>query len=64
MTAEERGFLCSLYGPGPDWDVLEIEGLARLPALRCKVGNINKMGSEKKAAALEVLDSLLEKGRV
>lgn len=62
MSPEERHFLCSFYQDEPDLDALGIEGLHRLPALRWKLMNIEKMGSEKRAAALSALEKILEEG--
>lgn len=48
LDIEERRFLLSMKSGDPDWDVLGIEGLEKMPALQWKLLNIRKMDSRKR----------------
>lgn len=47
LTAGEKEFLLSLKAGQPKWDLLGIEGIAKLPAVQWKLLNIRKLGAKK-----------------
>ena len=55
----ERQFLLSMKSGEPDWAVLGIEGLERMPALQWKLLNIRKMDTRKRDEQLGMLKNLL-----
>lgn len=59
LDSEERHFLLSLSSGSPDWNVLGIEGLEQLPALRWKLTNIRKMDRSKRMDQLKLLQDIL-----
>jgi hypothetical protein len=59
LTSDERRFLISIKSGEPEWDLLGITGIDRLPALQWKLANIKKMPREKHASALEKLRETL-----
>ncbi len=60
LDHDEKEFLLSLKRGEPQWELLEIEHLDRLPALQWKLINIRKMDSSKRRAALKRLTEVLE----
>ena len=59
LTTAEKGFLVSLKEGQPKWDLLEVKGIEKLPAIQWKLMNIRKMKKEKHAAAIEKLKTKL-----
>jgi predicted nucleotidyltransferase component of viral defense system len=59
LDDEEKEFLISVKRGKPDWDRLEIEHLAQLPAIQWKLINIRKMDPLKHKVALDALISAL-----
>lgn len=59
LQAPEREFLISMKQGEPKWELLEIDGLDRLPALQWKLSNVRKMSSEKHRRQLERLRKVL-----
>jgi hypothetical protein len=59
LTAEERQFLLSVKAGEPNWDLLGIEGIHRLPAIQWKLQNIGKMEKRKHTEALQALKACL-----
>jgi hypothetical protein len=59
LDEDERAFLLSMKSGEPAWDILGIEGLARMPALQWKLINIRKMNHAQRAEALERLRRVL-----
>jgi molecular chaperone DnaK (HSP70) len=55
LTKSEKNFLISLKRGQPDWDLLEIPNIEKLPALQWKLINIRKMKPVKRDKALEIL---------
>ncbi len=53
LDAKERGFLLSIVSNAPEWGLMEIAHLERLPAIRWKLRNIDQLAqsSPKKFAA-------------
>lgn len=59
LDSDERCFLLSIKQGDPKWDILGIQHLAELPALKWKLQNIARMDRKKHAAALEKLRRVL-----
>lgn len=59
LTDEERRFLVSIKSAAPDWRLLGIEGIERLPAIQWKLQNIGKMEKRKHSEALQALKACL-----
>lgn len=55
LTAEERQFLVSIKMAKPDWNLIKISGLDKLPAIQWKLRNIEKMNKTKHAEQLSLL---------
>ena len=60
MTPQERAFLLSFKNRTPDWSLLELSGIDRLPAVRWKLQNLTKMPSEKHVEAYVRLEKILK----
>lgn len=60
LTTNERKFLVSIKKGNPDWQLLPIAGLDRLPGLVWKRMNVTKMEAEKHAVAVEKLKRVLQ----
>jgi len=60
LTLNERKFLLSIKMGEPDWSLIPISGIEKLPALEWKILNIRKMSSKKYKIALENLKNVLE----
>jgi len=48
LRSEEKSFLLSMKEGTPQWDVLGIPNLEKLPGLQWKLTNIQKMGKQRK----------------
>jgi len=59
MTDEDVRFLLSFKQGAPDWALLPLTGVHRLPAVRWKLANIQKMGAEKHRQSLALLEQAL-----
>lgn len=59
MTENEKKFLISMKQGQPDWDLMPVAGIDRLPAIQWKLINIRKMKKEKQATSLQKLQSAL-----
>ncbi len=59
MTDEDVRFLLSFKQGAPDWALLPLQGVDRLPAVRWKLANIQKMGADKHRQSLELLEQAL-----
>lgn len=60
LTDNERKFLVTLKFGEPDWSLLPISGIEKLPALRWKILNVKKMESEARNDSLNKLKMVLE----
>jgi hypothetical protein len=60
LTNDEREFLVSLKAGQPKWNLMEIEGLEKLPAVQWKLTNIKKIPATKQKELLEKLRRVLE----
>jgi predicted nucleotidyltransferase component of viral defense system len=59
LTNEERQFIISVKRGTPRWDLLDLEGIDLLPAVRWKLFNISQMDKKKLKLALEKLEKCL-----
>jgi len=59
LDTGERQFLLSMKSGDPNWTVLGIEGLEKMPALQWKLRNIRKMDVGKRDEQLKILADLL-----
>lgn len=59
LTEDEKRFLVSVKSGQPNWRVLGIKGIEKLPAIRWKLANIRKIGEKKRAELLEKLKRTL-----
>ena len=62
FTADDRAFLLSVAESRPRWDLLSLDGISDLPAVRWKLHNIGLMTPAKRTAAIRTLESALETG--
>ncbi len=60
LTDSEKTFLVSLQSGEPDWDVMGINGIENLPAIRWKLANIKKIGTKKGTELLAMLKKTLD----
>lgn len=59
LTDQEKQFLLSFKSLTPDWSLLDLQGVGKLPAVRWKMLNLGKMKKEKHAEALKNLKDVL-----
>jgi predicted nucleotidyltransferase component of viral defense system len=59
LTDKERQFILSVKKGDPDWDLIGLEGINRLPAVQWKLLNITKMDKAKHRQALRRLEVCL-----
>jgi predicted nucleotidyltransferase component of viral defense system len=59
LTQDERQFLVSVKTMNPDWKLLCLEGIEKLPAIQWKLLNIGKMSKKKHAQSLSLLKAKL-----
>jgi len=55
LTSEEKGFLVSFKSKAPDWALLGFTDIDKLPAVRWKMMNLDKMPADRHEAALAAL---------
>ncbi len=60
LTLEEKKFLLSIKKREPDWHLLGIEGIEKLPSVQWKLLNLNKMNCLQYQKALNQLQNTLE----
>jgi hypothetical protein len=60
FTQEERRFLVSFKEGRPEWGLLDIEGVDKLPAIQWKLTNLAKMDRKKHSQAVDELKKVLE----
>jgi hypothetical protein len=60
LTNAERQFLVSLKAGQPKWDLLNIEGIEKLPAVQWKLTNVQRMNAKKQRELLEKLKRVLQ----
>lgn len=59
LTADQRRFLLSFKARKPDWELLGLDGVDKLPAVRWKLRNLERMPEERHRRAYEALDRVL-----
>ena len=59
LAEEDRAFLLSVKSRKPDWSLIDLPGIADLPAVRWKLVNLGRMSEAKHAAALDRLRRVL-----
>jgi predicted nucleotidyltransferase component of viral defense system len=59
LTDRERHFILSVKRGAPDWDLIELEGIDRLPAIQWKLINIGRMDKTKHRQAVQKLEKCL-----
>lgn len=59
LTPEEKQFLISFKAKKPNWALLGLPDIDKLPAVRWKMLNLEKMSADRHAAALKKLEEVL-----
>jgi len=59
LNTEEKQFIVSVKQGKPQWDILGLQDIERLPAVRWKLYNISQMNKDKHQTALNKLRNLL-----
>lgn len=62
LTDNQRKFLISFKANRPDWSLLDVVGADRLPAVRWKLHNLERMPRERQRAAYDNLERVLGLG--
>ncbi|NQT27638.1 nucleotidyl transferase AbiEii/AbiGii toxin family protein [candidate division KSB1 bacterium] len=60
LTEKEREFILSVKAGQPEWNVLGIDGISQLPAVRWKLENLKQMDDKKRIKAIEKLRRYLQ----
>jgi len=60
LTVEEKQFIVSVKEGTPRWDLIGIEGVEDLPAVKCKLLSISRMNPSKHKQAIRKLKDYLE----
>jgi predicted nucleotidyltransferase component of viral defense system len=64
LTDEQRKFLLSFKARRPEWELLGIDGVDKLPAVRWKLQNLERMSEDRHRRAYNDLERVLgQKGR-
>lgn len=61
VREREKRFLLSVKRMEPDWELLALPAAASLPAVRWKLHNLAQMGADKRKAAVENLERILNR---
>lgn len=61
LTKEEKNFIFSIYQSNPRWELLGLKNIEKLPAVRWKLLNVNKMSDEKRRKEVDQISEILEK---
>lgn len=61
ITDDERAFLISFKEKTPKWELLGVEGVQDMPAIKWKLANLAKMGNDKHAQAVHQLKKIIKK---
>jgi len=59
LTEDDKKFLLSFKAREPEWNLLGLDGVDQLPAVRWKLINLEKMGGERHEKALHKLEEIL-----
>jgi hypothetical protein len=60
FTQDEKKFLLSLKSGSPEWSLMPISGLEKLPSIQWKLENIRKIKAEKKQTSYDNLQNILK----
>lgn len=60
LTGNERRFLVSVKSGEPDFALLDVPGIERLPGLQWKIENVRRMDEKRRLASLEKLRRVLD----
>ena len=60
LTDNEKKFLISFKKRKPDWDLLGLKGIEKLPSVRWKLINLKKMDAKKHKQTLNKLEKVLD----
>lgn len=60
LTSNERKFILSVKECKPDWELLGLDGIDRLPAVQWKILNLERMDRKKHSEAVERLKRCLD----
>lgn len=61
MPEEHRRFLISFERGEPEWNLLGVDGVAELPAVRWRMQNLDTLGPDKRAALVDRLEEVLRR---
>jgi len=61
ITDDERAFLISFKEKAPKWELLGVKGAQDMPAVKWKLANLAKMGSDKHAEAVQQLKKIIKR---
>jgi hypothetical protein len=61
LTETERQFILSVKKGSPQWELFDLEGIERMPAVQWKLINISRMDKKKHMAALRKLEKCLSR---
>jgi hypothetical protein len=61
LTDTERQFMLSVKKGSPQWELFELEGIERMPAVQWKLINISRMDKKKHMTALRKLEKCLSR---
>lgn len=59
LTDDDKRFLLSVKNLEPNWEYLDLEQVKKLPGVRWKLHNLEKMNKRKRLLAVEKLESVL-----
>ncbi len=60
LSSQERRFLLSLKEGKPEWNLLKLDAIEKLPAIQWKLANIRKMDKQKHAQMIAKLRKVLD----
>lgn len=60
LSIAERKFLLSLKSGAPEWSLMAVRGIEKLPAIQWKLSNIRKIPADKKQLSLDNLKNILK----
>jgi hypothetical protein len=61
MPAKHRKFLIAFEAGGPDWSLLDVAGADKLPAVKWRQQNLDKLSEQKRTQLVAQLQSVLER---
>jgi predicted nucleotidyltransferase component of viral defense system len=60
LTSDEKHFLLSFKSKVPEWTLLGVDGVEKLPAVRWKMINLLRMSKDKHDKAFKILENILK----